>query len=178
LKPRLNGLTATTSAYADWVSDDGKRSKAVRRTQIGIVIHLVWGTWDRLPLLSPEIESVVYRAISAKCADLGVQVVASGGVADHVHLLVRLPATLSIADLVKETRGASSHLVTHGHLLAPGQVFKWQGAYAAFSVSPRQVLQVRDYIARQKEHHMAGSLTSDWEIPPENGSSSLTAADG
>ncbi|MGN6561057.1 MAG: IS200/IS605 family transposase [Thermomicrobiales bacterium] len=150
----------------------------MRRTQIGVFIHLVWGSWDRLPLLSPEIEQVVYRAISAKCAELGVQVVTIGGIEDHVHLLIRFPATLSIADLVKEIKGASSHLVTHGSSLAPGRVFKWQGAYAAFSVSPRQVLQVRDYIARQKEHHLAGSLTSEWELAPENDSRSLTAADG
>jgi putative transposase len=151
----------------------------MRRTQIGVFIHLVWGTWDRLPLLSSEIEQVVYRAISAKCADLGVQVVTIGGVEDHVHLLVRLPATLSIADLVKELKGASSHLVTHRSPLAPGRVFKWQGgAYAAFSVSPRQILRVRDYIARQKEHHLAGSLTSEWELPPENDFLSLAVADG
>ena len=149
----------------------------MRRTQIGIFIHLVWGTWDRLPLLSPKIEQAVYRAISAKCADLGVQVITIGGVEDHVHVLVRLPATLSIADVVKHAKGASSHLATHGFSLASSQPFKWQGAYAAFSVSPRQVLQVRDYIARQKEHHLAGSLTSEWELPPENISSSLTTAD-
>jgi putative transposase len=150
----------------------------MRRTQIGIFIHLVWGTWDRLPLLSSEIEQGVYRAISAKCAELGVQIVTIGGVEDHIHLLIRLPATLRIADLVKEIKGASSHLATHGPSLAPSQIFKWQGAYAAFSVSPRQVLQVRDYIARQKEHHLAGSLTSEWELPPENDFPSLAVADG
>ena len=108
----------------------------------------------------------MHRAIGAKCDELGAQVVAIGGVEDHVHLLVRLPAILSVSDPVKHAKGASSHLVTHG--LGPGQVFKWQGAYGAVSVSPHEVGQVSNYIARQKVHRAIGSLKAEWEQPPDD----------
>ena len=133
----------------------------MRRADVVVFLHIVWATWDRLPLLTPEIEREVQRAIGAKVEELGAQLVAIGGIEDHVHLLVRLPATLTVADLVKQVKGASSHLVTHG--LGPGHVFKWQGAYGAVSVCPDDVAQVSDYIARQREHHADRTLITEWE---------------
>jgi REP element-mobilizing transposase RayT len=133
----------------------------MRKTLLAVYVHLVWGTWDRLPLLTEEIEAQVHRAIGAKAVELGAAPVAIGGTDDHVHLLVRLPATLAIADLVQGVKGASAHLVNHQ--LTPGGAFKWQGAYAVFSVSPRHRAQITDYIARQREHHEANAAAVEWE---------------
>ncbi|MDP9372428.1 MAG: IS200/IS605 family transposase [Chloroflexota bacterium] len=133
----------------------------MRRAHVAVFVHLVWATWDRLPLLTGEIEARVHRAIGAKAAELGVEVVAIGGIEDHVHLLVRLPATLAVAELVKQIKGASAHLVTHD--VASGLSFKWQGAYGAFSVGPRQLPQVVDYIASQRDHHAANATVIQWE---------------
>ena len=137
----------------------------MRRTRLAVFIHVVWATWDRLPLLTDDLVREVHRAIGAKCVELGAPPIAIGGVEDHVHLLVPLPATLPIADLVGQVKGASAHLVNHR--LAPGMSFKWQGAYAAFSVCPNAVPRVSDYVARQREHHAAGSLVTGWEPASE-----------
>ncbi len=112
-------------------------------------------------MLVGEIERRVYRSIAATCEELGTEIVALGGVEDHVHLLACLPATLTIADVVKQVKGSSAHLMTHK--VAPDTFFKWQGGYAAFSVSLGHLEVVRDYIARQKEHHRNGSLIPEWE---------------
>jgi len=96
------------------------------------------------------------RALGAECARLNAEVLAIGGVEDHVHLLLRLPATLSLSELLKQLKGTSAHLVTHQ--LAPDAFFKWQGGYAAFSVSPRHLRQVADYIANQRHHHRTDTL--------------------
>ncbi len=138
----------------------------VRRSDVAVFVHLVWGTWDRLPLLVGEVERGVYRALEGKCRELGADLVAIGGIEDHVHLLVRLPATLAVADLVKHLKGASSHLVTHR--IAPDAFFKWQGAYGAFSVSLDDRLAVRHYILTQRAHHTAGTLNADWELPADD----------
>jgi REP element-mobilizing transposase RayT len=136
----------------------------MRRTYLAVFIHLVWTTWDRLPLINADYERPIYRAIGAKCRKLRAAPVAIGGVEDHGHLLVELPATVSLAELVGQVKGASAHLVTHR--LTPGEFFKWQGAYAAFSVSPTAVTRVHDYIAAQREHHSMGSILTEWEPPP------------
>lgn len=139
----------------------------MRRAGVAIYVHVVWATWDRLPLLAGEFERAVHRAIGAKCEELGAEVIALGGVEDHVHLLVALPATIALADFVGKVKGASSHLATH-RALPDSAFFKWQGAYGAVSVSPRDLPEISGYIARQKEHHTTGGLVPDWEHPPDS----------
>ena len=126
-----------------------------------LYLHCVWATWDRLPLITPQIEEQLYPAICAKCLELKCNVVALGGIEDHVHLCVRFPTTLAIATLVKEVKGASSHLVTHR--VTPTEFFKWQGAYGAFTVSKGAVKSVCAYIANQKAHHASNNVIEDWE---------------
>src|SRR5690242_10241625 len=104
----------------------------MRRNQLSVFLHLVWATWDRQPLLYGPIEREVNQAIRAKCEERQVKVVALGGVEDHIHLLVLLPPTLTIADLVKHIKGASSHLMAQHILAQTDGFFKWQGAYGAF----------------------------------------------
>ena len=122
---------------------------------------LFWGTWDSAPLLTEAIERAVYRVIGTECGGFGAEVVATGGTEDHVHLLVRVPPTLAPADLMKRAKGISTHLVNTQ--LLPGSSFRWRGGYGAVSVSPRHLAQVTAYIARQKEHHAAGTLLATLE---------------
>lgn len=126
-----------------------------------VYIHLVWATWDRLPIVRPEWKPKLCECIEAQCAQLGVTVGALELMPDHAHLLVRMPTTVTIADLVKQVKGASSHLVTQE--LAPGEWFKWQGAYGAFTVSKSDVRRVRDYIRNQENHHREKTLDAELE---------------
>lgn len=126
-----------------------------------LYVHLVWATWDRLPLITDQIEDRVYAAIAEKCRQLKCVPLEIGGIADHVHVLTRLHPTVAVAELVKEIKGASSHLVTHQIL--PGEFFKWQGAYGAFTLRKEDVPQVKAYIENQKQHHAEQRLQEDWE---------------
>jgi putative transposase len=73
-----------------------------------------------------------------------------GGVADHVHLLVGLKATHTLADVLRELKKASSEWV---HREIGIRDFAWQEGYAAFTVSPTGRNGVRGYILGQAEHH-------------------------
>jgi REP element-mobilizing transposase RayT len=127
-----------------------------------LYLHLVWGTWDRLPLVTPDIQSVIYAAIVKQCSQLECTVITLGGMADHVHLLTGFPPKLTISDLIGKAKGSSSHLITHE--IKPGEFFKWQGGYGAFTVSGNQIDQIADYIRNQAQHHRQKSLISDWEL--------------
>jgi REP element-mobilizing transposase RayT len=85
-----------------------------------------------------------------------------GGTEDHIHALVGVPATASIADLVRLAKGASSHLANR--VLFPDTGFRWQGSYAAFSVSRSDVDRVERYVRAQIAHHADGSLDVDHEL--------------
>ena len=157
----MKGIIPPCGGYTIGAAIARKGEGVLRRAFVAVYVHLVWATWDRSPLLDAAIEREVHRAIEAKATALGADVLAIGGVEDHVHLLVRLPTTLTIAALVGGVKGASAHLVNHG--LRPGESFQWQGSYAAFSVGRRQLATVKDYIGRQREHHALGGSPVGWE---------------
>ena len=131
-------------------------------THTEVYIHLIWATWDRIPLLHGESERVAYACMRSECAALKVEVLAMGGVEDHVHLLVRMPATVSLAKLVNQVKGASSHLLTHQ---TGNEAFKWQGGYGAYSVSWEHVPAVKRYIEHQRIHHSDDTLDPVLEQP-------------
>ena len=132
-----------------------------------LYLHLVWSTWDRLPLITEDIRERLYAAIGTKCRELGCEPLAIGGIADHVHLLARLSSTISVAQLVKEVKGSSSHLVTH--VLRPDEFFKWQGAYGAFTIRQSEVGVVKAYIDNQVCHHVENRLDTEWETDQTEG---------
>ncbi|HEX2978854.1 MAG TPA: IS200/IS605 family transposase [Anaerolineaceae bacterium] len=127
-----------------------------------LFVHLIWHTWDSQHLITPTLEPSIYACIAAKCQQMHTRVIALGGTPNHVHLLVQTPPTICIADLIHDIKGASSHLVTHQ--LLPDANFKWQGAYAAFSLSMLEVDRLSTYIRKQKEHHKEKTLQTPWEL--------------
>jgi putative transposase len=126
-----------------------------------LYLHVVWSTWDRLPLITPQFEARIYNCIAAKCRELKCTPLAIGGIEDHVHLLVRFTPSLSLAFLIGEIKGASSHLMTHA--VAPDTFFKWQGAYGAFTIRKDDLSIVSAYIANQKAHHANNTLDAELE---------------
>ncbi|MBU7584605.1 MAG: IS200/IS605 family transposase [Nostoc sp. TH1S01] len=109
--------------------------------------HCVWGTWDRLPLVTPDIQEIIYSAIAKQSSELGCKVIAIGGIVDHVYLLVGYPPNLTISELMQKTKGTSSHLITHE--IKPQEFLKWQGGYGAFTVSHNHIEQIALSLRRQ-----------------------------
>ncbi len=133
----------------------------MRRNKIALYVHLVWATWDRLPLIKPEIERRLLRNIESEAQGLGCKVLAVNCIEDHVHVLLAIPTTISIADLVKQMKGVSSHFANDE--LELEYQFKWQGSYGAFTVSRWDVDEIKQYVKRQKEHHASGELRQEFE---------------
>ena len=111
--------------------------------------HVIFGTKDRLPLLLPELREPVRAYMGGIARKHGMRALASGGVADHVHILLSLPATLDIAKAVQLIKAGSSKWLRETYRAR----FRWQEGYASFSVSQSQADRVRDYIRNQEQHH-------------------------
>ncbi len=133
----------------------------MRRNKLALYLHLVWATWDRLPLITPEIERRLHRNIESEARKIGGTVLVLNGTSDHVHLVVSFPTTVTIANLVKQVKGVSSHFVNE--TLRPEAQFKWQGGYGAFTVSRWDLPKIIRYVKRQKEHHEADDLWLELE---------------
>jgi REP element-mobilizing transposase RayT len=133
----------------------------MRRNKLAVFLHLVWATWDRVPLITPQVERELHRCIHTEVEQQGCTVLALNGIEDHVHLLVTMPSTVSIAELVKQVKGVSSRLANL-ELFRHGE-FKWQGSYGAFSISHWDVDKIAAYIKDQKKHHAEQSIVESWE---------------
>jgi putative transposase len=112
------------------------------------VVHIVFSTKERRPVFGPELRAQMWAYMAGICKNESMFVHAIGGVADHVHLLVRIPATLALAKAVATIKANSSRwAVEQGHR------FAWQQGYGAFSVSASVVPTVVRYIRNQEAHH-------------------------
>ena len=113
--------------------------------------HFVWTTKHRQPLLTEQVEPVVYDYLREKSAELDVKIFALNGVADHVHLVAAVPPKLAVAKFVGQIKGYSSTLFNQ-RSDAPFR-FQWQTEYAAFSFDRKRLPNYISYVRRQKEHH-------------------------
>ena len=88
---------------------------------------------------------------AASSAAFSGEPLAINGVEDHVHLLVKLPAKLAIAETIRDIKVNASKWM-HDEQLIDRQ-FGWQTGYSAFSVSKSGEDAVRRYIADQERRH-------------------------
>jgi putative transposase len=116
-----------------------------------ILIHVVFSTKNREPLLTPQIEAELYPYMASIFKALESPALIINGTSDHLHSLLSLSRVMTIADLVEEVKtGSSKWIKTKGKQF---HNFHWQSGYGAFSIGQSQVPGVRRYIRRQKEHH-------------------------
>ena len=125
-----------------------------------ILLHLVFSTKDRRPWLDDSVCERLHAFLSGAVRQVGCEAYRVGGVEDHVHLAVRLSRTLSVADLVKEIKTASSKwLKTQGD---SRREFSWQQGYGAFSIGMSQKAALLQYIDSQEQHHRACSFQDEY----------------
>ena len=129
-------------------------------TYTSLHYHVIFSTKNREPLLSVDARERVWRYLGGIARANEMTALEIGGVADHVHVLVSLPASLAIAKAVQLIKGGSSHWVREN--IAGLSGFAWQDGYGAFTVSESQIEAVRDYIRRQEEHHRARTFAEEY----------------
>ena len=128
-------------------------------THLSIHYHLVFSTKDRLPLIDKVWQNRLHAYLGGIVKSLDVIPEAIGGTTNHVHLLLGIRATHRLADVVRQIKHASSHWV---HKTIGMEGFSWQSGYGAFSVSPSQIEIVKNYIARQQEHHQKRTYEQEY----------------
>lgn len=116
-----------------------------------ILVHLVFSTKHRQPLLADAERHELHAYIGGVIANHGGTLLKAGSVADHIHLLMAHPRTIAPADLVKEIKiGSAKWLKQRDPRYAQ---FHWQAGYGIFSISPAHRPALDRYIASQADHH-------------------------
>jgi putative transposase len=127
--------------------------------------HFVWSTGDRMALITPDRESLLYECIGQKSQFLEVQLHAIGGMPDHIHLIVSIPPKMAIAEFVKRIKGGSSHYLNE---LSGSKSFAWQREYGVFSLGGQQLDRAIGYVNSQKQRHQDQALIEMLEITSES----------
>ena len=130
--------------------------------------HIVFRTYKSERTIPDLAKFVMLKYIYSLCDSHNIHVCNANAHRNHVHLLLGIPATMSIEEVVTLIK-TNTAKVFKGHRLFPD--FKgWGKKYGSFSVSYSHVDVVKDYIANQEKHHEGTSFYEEFlRIVERNG---------
>ena len=129
-------------------------------TKTRLLVHLVFATKDRSAIITPAVKPKLEGYMVGILDNMRVHLHRLNSVADHTHLLIDLPATIAMAELVNKLKANSSRLMNEA---LRGSKFAWQRGYGGFSISQNHVEMVVEYIEAQEEHHRKVTLKEELE---------------
>ena len=128
-------------------------------SQICCLVHVVFATAERRPVVGEDMRETLHRYVGGIARGHGMPALAVGGTADHIHVLLSLPRTISVAKAVQLLKSSSSKWVHESFPGAKG--FAWQEGYGAFSIGVSQREVTVRYIETQAEHHKRYSFAEE-----------------
>jgi REP element-mobilizing transposase RayT len=128
---------------------------------LSLQVHVVFSTKNRERWISPQVESEVWAYLSGIIKNQGGKALQIGGIEDHVHLLLTMPATLALSNLVKCIKGDSSKWISQ--TWPSMREFRWQDGYGAFTVGQSQIADTIAYIKNQRQHHQRKSFEEEYK---------------
>ena len=124
-------------------------------THTSLYYHAVFSTKNREPWLPPSIRRNVHEYLGGIIRGMDGVALATGGVGDHVHVLMGLKATHTLANVMRELKADSSRWIKSDLEL---KGFSWQEGYGAFTVGAPELEKVREYVLSQEAHHRTASF--------------------
>ena len=124
-------------------------------------VHLIWSTHGRERLLTSELRPKLFRHILNYSKQENLDLERINVQPEHVHVLMELPADVSVMSVAKKIKGESSHWINENRMTTSR--FRWQRGYGAFSVSASQVEKVKMYIENQERHHHHHSFEDEYQ---------------
>ena len=125
------------------------------------LMHCVWATTERRPLILPGLQKRLWPYLGGIARENKMKALAVGGVEDHAHVLLSIPATLSVAKSIQLLKGNSSKWI-HDTFKEHWD-FEWQEGYGAFSIGISGIEDTKKYIINQAEHHRAMTFKEEVE---------------
>jgi putative transposase len=130
---------------------------------IKVMIHFVWSTKNRMPLLaSPELRKQVWKHIRDNAAEKGIFIEMINGYQEHCHCLISLGIDQTMSKIMHLLKGESSYWINKNRLCR--EKFEWQDDYFASSVSESMAPRVREYIKNQEDHHQSKTFREEYDL--------------
>jgi putative transposase len=123
--------------------------------------HAVWTTYLRQPEITIEIEKYLYPFLINKAKRFHCEILGCNGTDDHVHIVINIPPSESVSDIVGKLKGSSSYFLNKE--LQVTKDFNWQDGYGILSFAEKDLPKVLRYIERQKHHHKENKINTALE---------------
>jgi REP element-mobilizing transposase RayT len=125
-----------------------------------IYIQYVFAVKGRKNFLLPNHNEELHKYITGIVQKRKCKMLQINNVADHLHMLVGLHPTYSIAKLVQEVKSISSGFINDKKWTK--EDFNWQEGYGGFSYSRSQIDRVIQYIINQQKHHQKTTFREEY----------------
>ena len=129
-------------------------------TYTSLHYHIVFSTKNRERWITPDVEQRIWAYLGGIARENGMVALKIGGIEDHVHMVVGLPATLSPSKAAQFLKGGSSKWILGTFTQLRG--FGWQDGYGAFTVSKSNLPEVIQYVESQREHHQKRTFQDEY----------------
>src|SRR4051812_17036122 len=116
--------------------------------------HIIFSTKNRTRIIPEAIQERLWKYMAKTAENIGIKVLAMGGVEDHAHAGVILPAKMSAAEAAQRIKANSSRWMSANHVKG----FSWQEGYSAFGISVSHSPALVRYVKNQREHHKKESF--------------------
>lgn len=128
---------------------------------VKVWIHFVWSTKNRVPFLTDDIRTKVFKHIRENALEKGIHIDFINGYTDHVHCLISLGTDQTLEKIMQLIKGESSFWINNNNLCK--SKFGWQEEYFAVGVCESMLENARSYIANQEAHHKTKSFDDEFE---------------
>ncbi len=126
-------------------------------SHINQLIHVIWSTQGQLFLISQSVRNELYAYISTLVKAKDGKVFACGGTSDHIHILLLLPADISLSTLISHVKAYSSKWIKSRQGIDSN--FSWQKGYLAVSIQRDRVDNVCRYIQLDENRHNSSRMS-------------------
>lgn len=128
------------------------------QTYAKLLYHIVFSTKNREMWIDPAWRPELHAYIGGVIRNRKGELLAAGGIPDHIHLLVRFAADRSISDMLRDIKSNSSGWL-HERGVMP---FAWQNGYGAFTIHKDLIPVITEYIENQVRHHASASFQDEF----------------
>jgi putative transposase len=149
------------------MNDPLRKGESMGQVYYKLFYHAVWSTFHRESLISASIEPALYAFLEGKAKQNQCFIHAVNGTENHIHVVITIPPSRSISEMIGRLKGSSSYHLNN--IMGLSTSFEWQDGFGIMSVSEKALGGILKYVRRQKEHHSTARLSEDLERDSEIG---------
>lgn len=120
-------------------------------SRVNSIYHIVINTYQRKMTIPESYKRDLYMYIYGIIRNKGAHLYRMNGIGNHIHILVNIPASLSLSQFVQSIKQNSSIWLSSNPNFPEWE--KWGKEYFADSKSVEHIDSIVSYILHQEEHH-------------------------